>query len=100
MEGINLSFKKGQADGKLSGIKVSRVINILHLFFVDDVLIMSKASPTKWLEIEGILSVFYKASGLEVNPQKYLFYTYGVQHEVVDTFKVFFPYNFLILRMV
>jgi hypothetical protein len=56
---------------------------------------MSKASPIEWMAIEGILSVFCKASGLEVNPQKSLLYTYGVQQEVVDTFKVFFPYNFV-----
>jgi len=46
------------------------------------------------MAIEGILSVFCKASGLEVNPQKSLLYTYGVQREVVDTFKVYLPYNF------
>jgi hypothetical protein len=44
MEGLSLSLKKGQAKGKLMGIKVSRIIKILHLLFVDDILIMSKAS--------------------------------------------------------
>jgi hypothetical protein len=48
MEGLNLSLKKGEADQKLTGVKVSRVINILHLIFVDDVLIMSKASLEEW----------------------------------------------------
>jgi hypothetical protein len=32
MEGLNLSLNKGHADGKLTGVKVSRVIKILHLF--------------------------------------------------------------------
>jgi hypothetical protein len=33
MEGLSLSLKKGQAEGKLSGIKVSRIIKIMHLLF-------------------------------------------------------------------
>jgi len=48
MEGLNLSLKNGEADQKLTGVKVSRFINILHLIFVDDVLIMSKASLEEW----------------------------------------------------
>jgi len=44
MEGLNLSLKKGQAEGKLTEIRVCGIINILHILFVDDVLIMTKAS--------------------------------------------------------
>jgi hypothetical protein len=44
MEGLSLSLRKGQAERNLTGIKVSRLIKILHILFVDDVLIMSKAS--------------------------------------------------------
>jgi len=62
--------------------------------FVDDVLIISKASLEEWMAIVGIIYVFCKAMGLEVNSQKYFLYTFGVQQEVVDTFKVFPPYNF------
>jgi hypothetical protein len=58
MEGLSLSLKKGQYEGKLSGIKVSRIIKILHLLFVDDVLIMSRASILEWQEINKILNSF------------------------------------------
>jgi len=44
MEGIILLIKKGQAEGKLIGVKVSRIVKILHLFFVDGVLIMKNDS--------------------------------------------------------
>jgi hypothetical protein len=73
MEGLSLSLKKGQADGKLTGIKVSRLIKILHLLFVDDVLIMTKASIEEWQEINRILDVFCGASGLMINVQKSTF---------------------------
>jgi hypothetical protein len=58
MEGLSLLLKKGQAEGKLSGVKVSRLVKILHLFFVDDVLIMTKATLQEWREIEIILKIF------------------------------------------
>jgi hypothetical protein len=48
MEGLSLLLKKIQSEGKLIGIKVSRVIKILHLLFVDDVLIMTNGSIQEW----------------------------------------------------
>jgi hypothetical protein len=44
MEGLSLLMKSSIGEGNLSGIKVSRMIKILHLLFVDDVLIMTKAT--------------------------------------------------------
>jgi hypothetical protein len=57
MEGLSLLLKKGQAEGKLTGVKVSRLIKILNLFFVDDVLIMTRASLQEWKEIDNILKI-------------------------------------------
>jgi hypothetical protein len=34
MEGLSLLLKKSQSEGKITGIKVSRVIKILHLFLL------------------------------------------------------------------
>jgi hypothetical protein len=48
MEGLSLLMKDSLARGAVSGIKVSRMINILHILFVDDVIIMSKASASEW----------------------------------------------------
>jgi hypothetical protein len=48
MEGLSLLLKQGQAEGKLTEIKVSRLIRIFHLLFMDDILIMSKASLEEW----------------------------------------------------
>jgi hypothetical protein len=52
MEGLNHLLKKGLGDGKIIGVKVSIPVKILHLFFVDDVLIMSKALVEEWIEIK------------------------------------------------
>jgi hypothetical protein len=44
MEGLSLLLKNGHTEGKLSGVKVSRIVKILHILFVDDVLIMTNNS--------------------------------------------------------
>jgi hypothetical protein len=46
MEGLSLLLKLGQSQGNLTGVKVSRLIKILHLLFVDDVLILTNDSIT------------------------------------------------------
>jgi hypothetical protein len=79
MEGLNLSLKKSHTEGKLIGIKVSRMVIILHLLFVGDVLIMSKASFIEWQEIHTLLYAFCGASGLEINVNKSTFLHFGVQ---------------------
>jgi hypothetical protein len=73
MEGLSLALKRSQEIGLLSGIKFSRFIKILHLLFVDDILIMSSGTLAEWEEINMILKLFCNASGLWINPQKNTF---------------------------
>jgi hypothetical protein len=44
METLSLLLKNSQREGSLLGIKVLRLSKILHLFFVDDVLLLTYAS--------------------------------------------------------
>jgi len=94
MEGLNLLLKKGKGEGKLSGVKVFRLVKILHLFFVDDVVLMSKASSGEWLEIKNILSIFCRVFGLMINWSKSIFYFAGVNGETLQTLKENFPHSF------
>jgi hypothetical protein len=92
MEGLSLSLKKAQNDGLITRIKVSRLIKILHLLFVDDILIMSKASSTEWEKIQEILHVFCQASGLVINIQKSILMHSGVDPENLHSIKYFLLY--------
>jgi hypothetical protein len=58
MEGLSLALKKSKREGLLTGIKVSRFIRILHLFFVDDILILTNDSLSEWKEINRVLNHF------------------------------------------
>jgi hypothetical protein len=94
MEGLNLLLKESKGEGNLTGIKVSRMIKILHLLFVDNVLIMTKATLKEWLEIDKIIKLFCKASGLQVNDSKTTVHFEGLSDADLITFKSFLPYTF------
>jgi hypothetical protein len=64
MEGLRILLKEIQSEGKLTGVQVSRTINILHILFVDDEIIMTKATKSEWWEIDKIIKLFYLASSL------------------------------------
>jgi hypothetical protein len=89
-EGLSLALKKSQGEGLLSGIKVSRVMKILHLLFVHDILIMTKDSIEEWKKISRVMDLFCRASGLQINAQKTTFLQYGVQQQVLHVLKIFF----------
>jgi hypothetical protein len=93
MEGLSLALKKRQEEGLVSGIKVTRLLRVLHLLFVDDILIMTNASVNEWSEIHRLLVIFCNATGLMINPQKSSFYQFGVQPTVLDAIKSFFPFE-------
>jgi hypothetical protein len=81
MESIILLLRKNLSEGGLLGVKVSRVLKILHIIFVDDILIMSKASLGEWMLIKSLLELFCCASSLKVNLEKSTFHHSGLRGE-------------------
>jgi len=93
MEGLRLLIKKGQAVGKLSCIKVYRIVKILHIFFIDDVLLMTKDYLEEWKVINELLKIFFWASGLERIFSKSTVHYSGIQGDLLKNFMEFFPYK-------
>jgi hypothetical protein len=94
MEGLILLLKNKFVEGNLTGIKVSRLIKILHLLFVDDVIIMTRESLIEWMEIGKPVFLFCKASGLLVNQSKTIVHYEGLTELELTPFKTLLPYNF------
>jgi len=95
MEGLSLAFKRSQEEGLLMSIKVSRLIKILHLLFVDDILIVTKASIVEWQEIKRVLRRFCSASGLKINDKNNYFLQHGGRQHELEILKANFHYNFI-----
>jgi hypothetical protein len=95
MEGLSLLLKKIQAEGRIKGIKVSILVKILHLFFVDDVLILKNANLNEWKEISKILNIFCSASGLQINWFKSTFHYANITAQNLDLLQTIFPHSFV-----
>jgi hypothetical protein len=97
LEGLSLLLKERKATRKSSSIRVSRMIKILHIVFVDDILIMKNTSINEWIEIDGIIKFFCKASGLKVNEQKAIVPHVGLSKADLALYMTILPYNFTML---
>jgi hypothetical protein len=94
MEGLSLLLKNSQAEGAITGLKIASFTIILHLLFVDDILILSKASLSEWRVIDKLLSLFCKASGLAVNLSKSTVHYSGLSDHELDDFKSVLNFTF------
>jgi hypothetical protein len=94
MDGPKLIQKKSIGEGKVTGIKVSRLQKILHLLFVDDIIIMIKAIPQEWWEIDKLISLFCKAYRLLVNKTKVTVHFAGLSAWELVSFQNLLPYSF------
>jgi hypothetical protein len=94
MESLSMLLKNGQEEGKIIGIKVSRIIKLLHLLFFDDILIMTNESLHEWKEINEILKTFCNATGMSINWEKSTFHFANLQQQNLYQLKGIFPYTF------
>jgi hypothetical protein len=94
MEGLSSLLKNSFVEGNLTGIKVSRLIKIIQLLFMDDVIIMTREILYEFMEIDKHICLFCKASGLLVNQTKTTAHFEGLTELELTPFKTLIPYNF------
>jgi hypothetical protein len=95
MEGLSLLLKKSFTEHKISGIKVTKLIKIFHLMFVDDVLLMTNAVLSEWTVIQEVLFNFCTVSGLSINHSKSTVHFWGLSDPELHCFKLSIPYTFI-----
>lgn len=71
VEGLGYKIKKDVRDNKIRGIRLwGRNLSITHEQFVDDVMLFGDATLKEVRNFKGILEIFMKASGMEINEDK------------------------------
>jgi hypothetical protein len=93
-----LMLSKGIANQSISGIKVTQHLKIIHLMFVDDVLVMSKADPMEWRLILDILRAYCSVSGLCINSSKTIVHYWGLEDLELELLKAILPFSFVDLN--
>jgi hypothetical protein len=94
LEGLIILLKLHQRDGIITSIKVSRLVKVLHWFFVDNIIIATKADQREWQEIKSILNLFCRTSGLQIIESKSTFHYSGLLEADIETFKTIFPFGY------
>ncbi|GKA35549.1 RNA-directed DNA polymerase, eukaryota, reverse transcriptase zinc-binding domain protein [Tanacetum coccineum] len=86
MEGLHIALKDGLTANLFQGVKIgSSKIWLSHLFYADDVIILSEWNQCDMDNIIRILNVFYLASGLKINISKSNLYGVGVSSDDIES---------------
>ncbi|GKD98885.1 RNA-directed DNA polymerase, eukaryota, reverse transcriptase zinc-binding domain protein [Tanacetum coccineum] len=86
MEGLHIALKDELTANVFQGIKIgSSEIRLSHLFYADDVIILSEWNQYDMDNIIRILNVFYLASGLKINISKSNLYGVGVSSNDIES---------------
>ncbi|XP_071708014.1 uncharacterized protein [Rutidosis leptorrhynchoides] len=86
MEGLHILLKEGVEAGLFQGASIGRSnFNVSHLFYANDVVIVSDWNSSNMMNVVQILNVFHCASGLKINIEKSNVYGIGVAQSVLDT---------------
>ncbi|GJX23647.1 putative RNA-directed DNA polymerase, eukaryota, reverse transcriptase zinc-binding domain protein [Tanacetum coccineum] len=86
MEGLHIALKDGLTGNLFQGVKIgSSEIRLSHLFYADDVIILSEWNQCDMDNIIRILMSFYLASGLKINISKSNLYGVGVSSNDIES---------------
>lgn len=90
MNTLNLHINKAVAENRCRPLKICRNISISHKLFVDDIILFGMLCRFTWLCFHDILRNFQKASGLQINKEKSIFYHNEISQEAVDWLSALF----------
>jgi hypothetical protein len=94
MEGLSLLLSKRIEEHLLKGLRLTNCFRLVHLMFVDDVLIFLSADQGDWLALKETLQLFCKASGLALNFSKSTVHYWGISDTELLHLKASIPLPF------
>ena len=92
-EGLSRAIRAARAAGHFSRIQLAPNLVITHLLFVDDVLIFCSGTRGDTRALQGILELFAKATGMEINFCKSSLTTHLLRPEEEAELSRIFPFN-------
>nr|GEW51846.1 reverse transcriptase domain, reverse transcriptase zinc-binding domain protein [Tanacetum cinerariifolium] len=102
MEGLHMALNDDIASNMFHGVRIGSNIHLLHLFYADDVIILSDWNQNDMENITRILNIFYIASGLKISFHKSNVFVVGVSNSEVVSMAVCtgceagsFPFSYL-----
>ncbi|GKB78177.1 RNA-directed DNA polymerase, eukaryota, reverse transcriptase zinc-binding domain protein, partial [Tanacetum coccineum] len=85
MEGLHIAFKDAVSSGLISGVMIGDYgVKLSHLFYANDVVIISDWNKQDMINIIRVLHLFFLASGLKINVSKSNIYGLGVSTNDIE----------------
>jgi hypothetical protein len=94
MEGLSLMLSKSSVDHSISSIEITKLLKIVHLMFVDDILVMSKVDPLELRVIIDILQAYCHVSEICINTLKTTVHYWGLKEAELYPLKDILPFTF------
>nr|GEV71902.1 RNA-directed DNA polymerase, eukaryota, reverse transcriptase zinc-binding domain protein [Tanacetum cinerariifolium] len=102
MEGLRMALNDGIASNMFHRVRIGSNIHLSHLFYADDVIIISDWNQNDMENITRILNIFYVAFGLKINFHKSNVFEVGVSNSEVVSMSICtgceassFPFSYL-----
>jgi hypothetical protein len=92
VEDLSRLVKNVKCRGMLKSIKVSSLISLSHLLFVDEIVLFGEAKDKEWESFKLIMDCFYKVTVMIINVQKSQLLFHRVWDDVEVVILNIFPY--------
>ena len=86
--------------GKIKGLKISTLVRITHLLFVDDVMIFGEGDLGEWRHCKGLMDYFCLAARIFISDTKSTTLHYGIKDGDLAQFRDFSHMGFIRWRRV
>ena len=84
IEGLSLLIEDARTNGRIKGIIISPQLSLIHLLFVDDVILFDTGTFEEWVDFKVILDNFCAASGMCINMDKSYFLFNNVEEGILN----------------
>ena len=73
IEGLKIFMLRNKNLGLIKRVEVTVKSRLIHLVFVDHVLMFGATSLTEWRHVKDLLHVYCEATGMNISDNKYVF---------------------------
>jgi hypothetical protein len=92
VEGLSRALMEFRRGGSFIGIKIRHNLFLLHILFVDDILLFCDGMRWVYRNLKEILDLYCTTIGILVNIQIYFIFYYGLNKEDIKIFSRLFPF--------
>lgn len=92
-EGLSIIIHSARREGVIKGIKVTKLIRITHLLFLDDVILFGEGTKKEWQAYKAIMDIFCKATSMLISESKSTILVNELEEGDIGRIRALFPFD-------